>query len=109
MLDSRGPAIDPSLVTCPTMSLAMSRAFARRDHSGGDLTRTWLAIAADPSTSALAIVCTESTTHQPRPDLLDLPEHGCEIGLRREEQGVRRRTDPLRPRADLSRRLSPLT
>ncbi len=57
----RGPAIAPSLVTCPTSTTAMCRSFASRT-SAPVTSRTWVTPPGAPSTSGCAIVCTESIT-----------------------------------------------
>ena len=57
---TRGPAIAPSLVTCPTRTQAMLRSLATAVRAAATA-RTWLTPPAVPSTAADAIVCTEST------------------------------------------------
>ena len=77
---SRGPAMAPSLVTCPTMITAMPRRFATRTNALVT-SRTWVTPPGDPSASAVPIVCTESSTMSDGSHLLDVAEHGPEIGL----------------------------
>ena len=55
----RGPAIDPSLVTCPTNNKVMSRSLQIR-MSAPATSRTCVTPPGDPSVVALPIVCTES-------------------------------------------------
>ena len=57
----RGPAIAPSLVTCPTMITAMPRRLATRT-SAPVTSRTWVTPPGEPSASAVPTVCTESST-----------------------------------------------
>ena len=56
----RGPAIDPSFVTCPTMMTGSPRSFAMRMRVDAT-SRTWLGCPAMPSDIADDTVCTEST------------------------------------------------
>ena len=55
----RGPATEPSLVTCPTRIVAIARSLATAV-SAAATSRTWVTPPGTPSTSAAAIVCTES-------------------------------------------------
>ncbi len=57
----RGPAIAPSLVTCPTRTIATPVDFAVAV-SAVVTERTWVTPPTTPSTSPAVIVCTESTT-----------------------------------------------
>ena len=56
----RGPAMDPSLVTWPTMMTGSPRSFATRMRVEAT-SRTWLGCPAIPSESDDDTVCTEST------------------------------------------------
>ena len=56
----RGPAIEPSLVTCPTRSMGISSVFAHSITEAAT-SRTWVFPPRMPSVSALDIVWTEST------------------------------------------------
>ena len=58
---TRGPAIEPSLVTCPTMMVAMFWVLATRT-SAAATSRTCVTPPGTPSTSAAPMVCTESMT-----------------------------------------------
>ena len=55
----RGPATEPSLVTCPTRIVAIARSLATAV-SAAATSRTWVTPPGTPSTSTAAIVCTES-------------------------------------------------
>ncbi len=57
----RGPAIAPSLVTCPTRTSATSALLAAAVRAAVTA-RTWVTPPATPSVSAAVTVCTESTT-----------------------------------------------
>ena len=61
---TRGPAIEPSLVTCPTSTVAMPRALATA-MSAAATARICGTPPAAPSLASLEIVCTESTTSRP--------------------------------------------
>ena len=56
----RGPAMLPSLVTCPTRMSGRADSLHVRS-SAVATSRTWLGPPASPSTAELATVCTEST------------------------------------------------
>ena len=58
---SRGPAMAPSLVTCPTMITAIPRRLATRTRAPVT-SRTWVGPPGEPSASAVPTVCTESST-----------------------------------------------
>ena len=55
----RGPAIEPSFVTCPTRSKVMSRSLQMRI-SAPATSRTWVTPPGEPSAVEEPIVCTES-------------------------------------------------
>ena len=55
----RGPATEPSLVTCPTRMVVIDRSLATAV-SAAATSRTWVTPPGTPSTPAAAIVCTES-------------------------------------------------
>ena len=63
--------------------------------------RTWLTLPAEPSTSALLIVCTESTMTQLGLERVDLAEHRREVGLAGEVERAGHRLDALGPGAHL--------
>ena len=56
---ARGPATEPSLVTCPTRMVVSDRSLATAV-SADATSRTWVTPPGTPSTPAAAIVCTES-------------------------------------------------
>jgi len=61
---ARGPATEPSLVTCPTRMVAIDRSLAT-EISALATARTWVTPPAEPSMSAAATVCTESMMSSP--------------------------------------------
>ena len=67
--------------------------------------RTWRTLPAAPSTSALAMVCTESTTSRSGSHRLDLAEHRRQVGLGGEVQVAAHGADPLGPQPHLGGRL----
>ena len=77
---TRGPAIEPSLVTWPTRTVVMLRVLATRI-SAAATSLTWVTPPGTPSTSAAPMVWIESTTSRLGPDLLDVGEHRAEVGL----------------------------
>ena len=66
---TRGPAIAPSLVTWPTRTVAMPRSLAT-PISAAATARICGTPPAPLSTASVEIVCTESTTSRPGPDVL---------------------------------------
>ena len=77
---TRGPAIAPSLVTCPTSTVAMPRSLATAI-SAAATARTWVTPPAVPSTAGEAIVCTESTTSRPGSTASTWPSTRGQVGL----------------------------
>ena len=67
--------------------------------------RTWLTPPGEPSASAVPIVCTESTTSSDGCDLLDVAEHGAQIGLGGEVELVGQGVGSAGPQPHLGRRL----
>ena len=81
----RGPAMLPSLVTCPTSTHAMLRSLASRI-SAAATSRTWVTPPGVPSTAAEAMVCTESTITSRGCTASIWPEHRAQVGLGGQEQ-----------------------
>ncbi|CPU67722.1 Uncharacterised protein [Mycobacteroides abscessus] len=97
----RGPATEPSFVTCPTRITGRSRAFAAA-MSDAATSRTWLTPPGAPSTCADATVCTESTTSRsgsvasmcPRTVARSVSAASSNPGARAPTRSARRRTCP---------------
>ena len=76
----RGPAIEPSLVTWPTSTVAMSRSLATRI-SAAATSRTWVTPPAGALDLALSDGLHRVDHEQVGLDRLDVPEDGGEVGL----------------------------
>ena len=89
---TRGPAIEPSLVTCPTRRTAMPRALAAAMRRTGDLAHL-----GDVACLALDVGARDGLhgvdDEQPRRARLDVAEHGREVGLGGEVERVGHRRD----------------
>ena len=94
----------PSLVTWPTITVAMFWVLATRTRAAAT-SLTWVTPPGTPSTSAAPMVCTESMTSSCGTDLLDVAEHRAEVGLRGEVELVVDRAGPVGPQPHLGRGL----
>ena len=77
---TRGPAIEPSLVTWPTSTVVMLRVLATRI-SAAATSLTWVTPPGTPSMPDGADGLDGVDHQQRRADLLDVGEHGAEVGL----------------------------
>ena len=77
---TRGPAMEPSLVTWPTSTVAMLRVLATRIRAAAT-SLTWVTPPGTPSISAAADGLHGVDDEQLGPDLLDVAEHRAEVGL----------------------------
>ncbi len=98
---SRGPAIAPSLVTCPIDDHGHAACAWPPGPGRAVTSRTWVTPPGEPSASAVPMVCTESTHQQRRVHLLDVAEHRAEVGLGGEEEPVGERVGPPGPQPHL--------
>ena len=101
---TRGPAIEPSLVTWPTSTVVMLRVLATRI-SAAATSLTWVTPPGTPSTSPAPMVWIESTTSSVGPDLLDVGEHRAEVGLGGEVELVVHAAGAVGAQPDLRGRL----
>ena len=99
-----GPAIAPSLVTCPTRTIATPVDFAVAV-SAVVTARTWVTPPTTPSTSPAVIVCTESTTTRLGLHRLDVAQNRLHVGLGGQEDLVVRASGALGAHPDLTGRL----
>ena len=96
----RGPAIEPSLVTWPTSTVAMPRSLATRI-SAAATSRTWLTPPGDPSTSALRDGLHRVDDEQVGLDRVDVAEDRGQVGLGGEEEVVAQGADAVGPQPHL--------
>ena len=100
----RGPATDPSLVTWPMSTTGRSRALAAWITAAGHLAH--LGHAAGGALDLRGRDGLDRVEHQQvGVDVLDVPEHGAQVGLRGEQQLRVERVDPAGPQAHLRGRL----
>ena len=101
---TRGPAMPPSFVTCPTSSTGSPRSLAS-PVSATVTARVCVTPPGAPSASAVDIVWMESTISRSGCSSSRCPRIGAEVGLGREVQLVAQRAGALGPQAHLTRRL----
>ena len=92
------------MVTWPTRMVASDRSLATAVRAPATA-RTWVTPPGTPSTSAAAMVCTESMMSSRGLTCVDVPEHGVKVGLGGQEQPLADRADPVRAGPDLGRGL----
>ena len=97
---TRGPAIEPSLVTWPTSTVVMLRVLATRI-SAAATSLTWVTPPGTPSTPLGADGLDGVDDQQRGPHLLDVGQHGTEVGLGREEELVVHPAGPIGAQPDL--------
>ena len=101
---TRGPAIEPSLVTWPTRTVVMLRVLATRIRAAAT-SLTWVTPPGTPSVPGGADGLDRVDDQQLGADLLDVGEHGAEVGLGREVELVVDAAGAVGAQPDLGGRL----